>query len=151
MWNSLKNAIGWGVPTLPDDGQPTRLPHYFPVEPKGCEKQAQTLFQCLSNEATAKARDMERVGYYQPYFDNISAIPTDPQAAEAVKDDPNNPEFPQPNDNPLDECKMVIAQYQHCCDRKLKHKRNWILTESVRVQKEYRYQEQSSSTVTKQG
>jgi hypothetical protein len=151
VWNALRKAVGFGEPTLPYDGQPTRLPQYFPVEPKGCEKQAQKLFQCLSNEATAKARDMERVGYYQPYFDNVSAVPTDPQAAEAVARDPKNPEFPQPNDNPLDECKTFIAQYQYCCDRKLKQKRNWILTEQVRVQEEYRYQGPSSSTAAKQG
>jgi hypothetical protein len=142
VWNALKNAVGLGEPTLNnEDGQPTRLPPYFPVEPKGCEKHAQNLFQCLSNEATAKARDMERVGYQKPYFADVNAavVPTDPAAAEAVAADPKNPEFPQPNDNPLDECKTFIAYYQRCCDRKLKQKKNWILTESVRVQEEYRY------------
>lgn len=142
VWNALKNAVGLGEPTLNnEDGQPTRLPPYFPVEPKGCEKHAQNLFQCLSNEATAKARDMERVGYQKSYFADVNAavVPTDPAAAEAVAADPNNPEFPQPNDNPLDECKTFIAYYQRCCDRKLKQKKNWILTESVRVQEEYRY------------
>ena len=63
------------------------------------------------------------------------------------KNDPSSlRRLPQPGDNPLDECKMLIAHYQRCCDRKLKQKRNWILTESVRVQEEYRYQRPSTST-----
>ena len=48
---AVKNALGLGEPTLPDG--PTRLPDYFPVEPRGCEKHAQKLFSCLANEATA--------------------------------------------------------------------------------------------------
>ena len=32
-----------------------------------------------------------------------------------------------------------IAQYRRCCDRALRRKMNWILTEPVRVQEEYRY------------
>ncbi|KAG7345798.1 hypothetical protein IV203_033329 [Nitzschia inconspicua] len=150
VWNTLKNAIGLGgEPTLDDDdGQPTRLPQYFPVEPKGCEKHSQNLFQCLANEATAKARDMERVGYHRPYFHDVTPVPTDPKAAEAVAADPTNPDYPKPNDNPLDECKKLIAYYKHCCDRKLKLKKNWILTESVRVQEEYRYQGPEKDNVT---
>lgn len=47
-----------GEPKLPEG--PTRLPEYFPVEPKGCEKPSQALFACLANEATAKARVWKR-------------------------------------------------------------------------------------------
>jgi hypothetical protein len=137
VWGSIKNALGMGEPTLPDG--PTRLPEYFPVEPKGCETHAQKLFSCLANEATDKARDMERVGYQKSYFWDVSVHPVDPQAAQAVAKDPKNPEYPKPDDNPLDECKTFIAYYQQCCDRKLKQNKNCILTESVRVQEEYRY------------
>lgn len=137
VWGSIKNALGMGEPTLPDG--PTRLPEYFPVEPKGCEKHAQKLFSCLAKEATDKARDMERVGYHKSYFSDVTVHPVDPQAAQAIANEPNNPEYPKPDDNPLDECKKFIAYYKQCCDRKLKQKKNWILTESVRVQEEYRY------------
>jgi hypothetical protein len=82
---------------------------------------------------------MERVGLYSPYFADIEAKPMDPQAAEAVAENPANPEFPKPGDNPLDECRMFVAYYKQCCDKKLKQKKNWILTEHVRVQEEYRY------------
>lgn len=111
----------------------------FPVEPRGCEKHSQKLFNCLSNEATSKAREMERVGLYTPYFANIDAKPLDRQAAKAVSENPTNPEYPKAGDNPLDECRMFVAYYKQCCDKKLKQKKNWILTEHVRVQEEYRY------------
>lgn len=137
VWGAIKNAVGLGEPTLPDG--PTHLPYYFPVEPKGCEKHAQKLFNCLSNEATSKARDMERAGLHKPYFSDVPAKPTDEQAAQAVAENPDNPELPKEGDNPLDECRTFIAYYKQCCDRKLKQKRNWILTEHVRVQDEYRY------------
>ena len=141
VWNSLKRAVGLGGPPLEllGDG-PTRLPDYFPVEPKGCEAPAQSLFNCLATKATDKARDMERVGYHKSYFPTVATKPLDPVAAQAVSEHPDSPDFPQPNDNPLDECKTFIAYYQQCCNRKLKQKKNWILTESVRVQPEYRYQ-----------
>lgn len=157
VWNALKNAIGLGggEPTLVEnDGTPLRLPQYFPVTPKGCESHAHKLFDCLATKATDKARDMERVGYHTPYFlsdnSNVVVLPTDPVAAAAVAENPNHPEYPQPTDNPLDECKTFIAYYQKCCDKKLKQKQNWILTESVRVQEEYRYTTNptTSSTTT---
>ena len=144
VWGAIKNAVGLGEPTLPDG--PTKLPQYFPVEPKGCEKHSQTLFKCLANEATAKARDMERAGLHKPYYADVPAVATDPQAAEAVAADPNNPAFPKAGENPLDECRKFVAYYQQCCDRKLKQKRNWILTEHVRVQEEYRYKGNGAST-----
>lgn len=134
---AVKNALGLGEPTLPDG--PTRLPDYFPVEPRGCEKHAQKLFSCLANEATVKARDMERAGLHKSYFPDVTATPLDEKAALAVQQDPNNPQFPKKGDNPLDECKTFIAYYKRCCDRQLKKKKNWILTEHVRVQDEYRY------------
>ena len=138
VWGAIKNFVGLGEPAPLPEG-PTRLPHYFPVEPKGCEKHAQKLFNCLSNEATAKARDMERAGLHKPYFADVKATPTDVQAAKAVADNPDNPEFPKEGDNPLDECRTFVAHYKQCCDKKLKQKKNWILMETVRVQEEYRY------------
>ena len=47
--------------------------------------------------------------------------------------------LPQAGDNPLDECRDFIAYYKRCCDRALKKKENWLLTEPYRVQEEYRY------------
>ena len=134
---AIKNAIGLGEPTLPDG--PTRLPDYFPVEPKGCEKHSQNLFNCLANEATAKARDMERAGLHKSYFPDVTAQPTDAKAAQAVAEDPNNPALPKAGENPLDECRKFVAYYQRCCDRQLPKKKNMILKEHVRVQEEYRY------------
>lgn len=136
VWGAIKNAIGLSKPTL--DG-PTRLPDYFPLEPKGCEKHAQKLFSCLANEATAKARDMERAGLHKSYFSDVQVRPTDPKAAQAVAEDPQNPELPKAGDNPLDECRTFVAYYKQCCDRQLKKKKNLILKEHVRVQEEYRY------------
>jgi hypothetical protein len=137
VWGAIKNAVGLSEPTLPDG--PTRLPDYFPVEPRGCEKHAQSLFACLAEEATNKARDMERAGLHKSYFSDVKAKALDPKAAEAVAKDQDNPEFPKAGDNPLDECRKFVAYYKHCCDKQLKKKKNWILTESVRVQEEYRY------------
>eukprot|EP00429_Kryptoperidinium_foliaceum_P006288 CAMPEP_0176023582 /NCGR_PEP_ID=MMETSP0120_2-20121206/11508_1 /TAXON_ID=160619 /ORGANISM="Kryptoperidinium foliaceum, Strain CCMP 1326" /LENGTH=153 /DNA_ID=CAMNT_0017356749 /DNA_START=144 /DNA_END=605 /DNA_ORIENTATION=- len=137
VWRSIKRAVGLEEPSLPEG--PTRLPKYFPVEPKGCEKHSQKLFSCLFNEATEKARDMERAGVNSPYFKGVSAKPTDPQAAKAVSENPENPEYPRAGDNPLDECRTLIAYYKQCCDKKLKQRRNILLTEHVRVQEEYRY------------
>jgi len=115
-----------------------KLPPYFPVQPKGCEKVSETLFQCLANEATAKARDMEKAGLHRSYFADVQVQPEDEAAAKlaAASDDPN---LPKAGDNPLDECRTPIAYYMRCCDRELKKKKNWILTEPFRVQEEYRY------------
>lgn len=137
VWKIIKNSIGLGEPELPEG--PTKLPSYFPVEPKGCEKHSQKLFNCLANEATAKARDMERAGLHKSYFADVEAKATDEAAAAAVGKDPTNREFPQKGDNPLDECRTFLAYYQRCCDRQLKKKKNFILLDHVRVQEEYRY------------
>jgi hypothetical protein len=136
VWQSIKRAVGLAEPTLPDG--PTKLPDYFPVEPKGCEKHAQKLFNCLANEATSKARDMEQAGIHKSYFPDVQVQPADEKAAQAVAEG-NNPALPKPGDNPLDECRTFIAYYKQCCDKQLKKKKNWILTETVRVQDEYRY------------
>jgi hypothetical protein len=134
---AIKKSLGFGEPTLPDG--PTRLPDYFPVEPKGCEKHAQKLFSCLADQATTKARDMEKAGLQKSYFSDVEAKPTDERAAEVVAENPGNPQFPKAGDNPLDECRTFLAYYQRCCDRQLKKKKNWILADHVRVQDEYRY------------
>jgi hypothetical protein len=44
----------------------------------------------------------------------------------------------------LEECRSSIAYYKRCCDRALKKRQNWILTEPYRVQEEYRYKEDGS-------
>ena len=110
-----------GEPKLPDG--PTRLPDYFPVEPKGCEVHAQKLFACLADEATAKARDMEKAGFHKSYFPDVQVKAEDEEAAKVAAADPN---LPKPGDNPLDECRSQIAYYQRCCDRELKKRKNWI-------------------------
>lgn len=125
-----------GEPKLPDG--PTKLPEYFPVEPKGCESYAQKLFACLADDATAKARDMEKAGFHKSYFPDVKVKAEDEEAAKLAATDPN---LPKPGDNPLDECRSQIAYYQRCCDRELRKRKNWILTEPYRVQEEYRYSE----------
>ncbi|EEC51943.1 predicted protein [Phaeodactylum tricornutum CCAP 1055/1] len=126
-----------GEPQLPEG--PTKLPQYFPVEPKGCEKHAQKLFSCLVNEATTKARDMEKAGLHKSYFPDVKVTPGDDKAAQLVAEGSDDPELPKAGENPLDKCRTAIAYYQRCCDRELKKRQNWILTEPYRVQEEYRY------------
>jgi hypothetical protein len=137
VWGAIKNAVGLGEPTLPDG--PTRLPDYFPVEPRGCEKHAQKLFNCLANEATLKARDMERAGLHKSHFPDVEVYPVDAKAAEAVMAEGASPDLPKAGDNPLDECRTFLAYYQRCCEKQLKKKKNALLIEHVRVQEEYRY------------
>jgi hypothetical protein len=129
-------------PKLPE-GQVTRLPSYFPVEPIGCQAQAQKLFGCLANEATDLARDMEKAGLHKSYFPDVQVTPGDEKAAQLVKEG-NDPRLPKAGDNPLDECKTAIAYYQRCCERELSKRKNWMLTEPYRVQEEYRYKPTSN-------
>mmetsp|Transcript_10701 Transcript_10701/g.16275 ORF Transcript_10701/g.16275 Transcript_10701/m.16275 type:complete len:165 (-) Transcript_10701:832-1326(-) len=157
VWNRIRDAIS-GPPTL--DG-PSVLPSYFPVEPQGCEKHAQKLFECLNKDATEKARDLEKAGYAKSYYPDVEAerlrkLKEESKgsgAAAAVnntkgvvdgKKDVNVSQLPTPDENPLDECRTLIAYYKRCCDRELKKKKNWILTEPYRVQEEYRYNKSGS-------
>jgi hypothetical protein len=147
VWNRIVDLFA-GAPKLPDG--PTRLPEYFPVEPKGCEKQAQKLFACLAAEATEKARDMEKAGLHQSYFPDVQVKAGDEKAAKLVAEGQgNDPNLPKAGDNPLDECRTSIAFYQRCCDRELKKRHNWILTEPYRVQEEYRYQQGAADSSAK--
>jgi len=86
------------------------LPPYFPVVPKGCEAKADPLFKCISGKATEKLRAMEQ----------------QQQQQEQLED-------------PLNLCRELIVKYKSCCDKQLKNRKNWILTETYRVQDEYRY------------
>ena len=81
---------------------------------------------------------MEKAGLHKSYFEDVVVKPADEKAAQLVAES-NDPNLPKPGDNPLDECRKAIALYQRCCDRELKKKKNWILTEPYRVQEEYRY------------
>mmetsp|Transcript_11437 Transcript_11437/g.31671 ORF Transcript_11437/g.31671 Transcript_11437/m.31671 type:complete len:151 (+) Transcript_11437:111-563(+) len=138
VWSTIKSALGMAEPTLPDG--PTRLPPYFPVQPPACAKHSEKLFACLANEATQKARDMERAGLHTSYFEDVTVQPVDAVAAETVaREGEDRADLPKATDNPLDECRTFVAYYQRCCDRELKKKKNWILNEHVRVQEEYRY------------
>lgn len=129
--------FGRSGPKLPDGV--TKLPEYFPVEPKGCERVSQDLFRCLAEEATVKARDMEKAGFHRSYFPDVQVKAGDENAAKVAAAHPDDPLLPKPGDNPLDECRSKIGYYMLCCDRELKKKHNWILTEPYRVQEEYRY------------
>ena len=148
VFNRIRDALS-GTPTL--EGE-SKLPDYFPVEPSGCEKHAQRLFECLAKDATDKARDIEKAGYAKSYYPDVEAErlkklkvnDEDKEKKPAVVDtknaiDDKAQQLPSPNDNPLDECRTLIAYYKRCCDRELKKKKNWILTEPYRVQEEYRY------------
>lgn len=152
VWNRIRDAIS-GTPTL--DG-PSKLPPYFPVEPAGCEKHAQRLFECLTKDATEKARDMEKAGYAKSYYPDVEVERSMKLKAEGSgepamavvegKKDADTSQLPAPDDNPLDECRTLIAYYKRCCDRELKKKKNWILTEPYRVQEEYRYKKGGGDT-----
>jgi len=139
---------------------PSILPDYFPVQPRGCEKHADSLFKCIANDATSKARDMEAAGLHSSYYDDITEVKAgDEYAAKKVREmavaaatgdsndnssnEKDHPSLPKAGDNPLDECRDFIAYYKRCCDRELKKKHNWILTEPYRVQEEYRYKQKS--------
>jgi hypothetical protein len=128
--------FGRGESKLPDG--PTRVPQYFPVQPKGCEKVSERLFQCITNEATEKARDMEKAGFHKSYYPDVQVKAADEKAARLATES-DDPSLPKPDDNPLDQCRSQIAYYMRCCDKELKKKKNWILTEPYRVQVEYRY------------
>jgi hypothetical protein len=137
VWGRIVDLFG-GEPKLPPG--PTRLPEYFPVEPRGCERHAEKLFSCLSNEATEKARDLEKAGLYESYFPDVK-IPKPDKI-------PVGEGLPKPGENPLDECRTFIAYYKRCCDRELKKSKNYMLTETYRVQEEYRYADNKDKDAT---
>ena len=170
---------------LPNDGTPTRLPDYFPVQPKGCEKVSEKLFACVTDTATAKARDLEKAGFHKSYYDtggqddhdadddtgspssdagsrmstggeasaSVVVVVSEPNSATAATttttaaaaEQGDDGVLPRRGENPLDMCRKDIEQYMICCNRELKKKQNWILTEPYRVQEEYRYEGASSS------
>lgn len=138
VWGRIVDAVS--TPKLPE-GETTRLPNYFPVEPRGCERHAQKLFACLSAGATEKARDMEKAGLLKSQFSDVQFKATDENAEKLVAsgEGAKDPSLPKAGQNPLDECRTSIAYYKRCCDRELKKKKNWLLTEPYRVQEEYRY------------
>lgn len=100
---------------------------------------------------------MEKMGYGKSYYEDVEKAKKSQQqqqqedngntttAATKISDnaDIDKSKLPSPNDNPLDECRLAIAYYKRCCDRELKKKKNWILTEPYRVQEEYRYKSKS--------
>ena len=104
---------------------------------------------------------MEKAGYAKSYYPTVeaerlknlsstkdgdkktavvAAVVVDANSKANGGDASSKNTLPSPNDNPLDECRTLIAYYKRCCDRELKKKKNWILTEPYRVQEEYRYQ-----------
>jgi hypothetical protein len=140
VFGRIRDALT-GPPTITG---PTILPDYFPVTPYGCEKHADKLFTCISTTATEKARDMEKAGYSKSYYPDVRAEQEKESRDVASpvigeKKDVDVAALPSPDDNPLDECRTFVAYYKRCCDRELKKKKNWLLTEPYRVQEEYRY------------
>jgi len=125
-----------GEPTLPPG--PIHLPDYFPVEPIGCEKKTQALFQCLIEKATPKHRELEGKNDHDLHYQLSSTSTSSSSSSEKQEKTPER--------DPLEPCRSVIAHYKRCCDRELKRKRNWKLTELYRVQEEYRYQPKNDST-----
>ena len=140
----LGYIFGRSEPKLPE-GKVVQLPDYFPVEPKGCERVAQELFTCITETATEKARDIEKAGLHTSYYPDVEVKVKDQHAATvaATSDDPS---LPKKGDNPLDVCYKHIVYYEQCCNRELKKKKNWILTEPYRVQEEYRYNNSNNNT-----
>jgi hypothetical protein len=90
-----------------------QLPSYFPVVPKGCEVKADLLFKCIAGDATDNLRLWE-----EEQITSHEEIARDP-VSEC--------------------CQTYVQQYKSCCDKQLKKRSNWMLTESFRVQDEYRY------------
>ncbi len=91
---------------------------------------------------------MEKMGYAKSYYPEVeterlkklkSGVGGDAAEKALQGKDVDASKLPKPDDNPLDECRAFIAYYKRCCDRELKKKKNWILTEPYRVQEEYRY------------
>ena len=89
---------------------------------------------------------MEKMGYGKSYYadiekERVARLQQEQKDAAKIDDkaDIDRSKLPSPDDNPLDECRLAIAYYKRCCDRELKKKKNWILTEPYRVQEEYRY------------
>ena len=86
---------------------------------------------------------MEKAGYSKSYYPDIRAEQEKEGSASPSTVIKNNnvdvSALPSPDDNPLDECRTFVAYYKRCCDRELKKKKNWLLTEPYRVQEEYRY------------
>ncbi|KAL7578843.1 hypothetical protein ACA910_016063 [Epithemia clementina (nom. ined.)] len=144
VFGRIAGWFGYSDPKWPE-GQPLKLPDYFPVQPKGCEKQSQKLFDCVAGAATDKQRDIEKAGYHKSYFAGVETTALDEKYASYVNEQQDKPEeerdptVPRRGENPLSVCQLQILQYQKCCDQALKKKQNWILTEPYRVQKEYRY------------
>ena len=103
---------------------------------------------------------MEKMGYGKSYYEDVekerlAKLQQQQQDNDTAKNkndeqqkvaDIDKSKLPSPNDNPLDECRTLIAYYKRCCDRELKKKKNWILNEPYRVQEEYRYNNNKSKS-----
>lgn len=87
---------------------------------------------------------MEKAGLHQSYFPDVKVAAVDVNAAKLAAES-DDPSLPKAGDNPLDQCRTKIAYYTQCCDRELKKKKNWILTEPYRVQEEYRYNKEQKA------
>jgi len=84
---------------------------------------------------------MEKAGYSKSYYPDVRAEQEKQRGSSVDMEnkDVDVSALPSPDDNPLDECRTFVAYYKRCCDRELKKKKNWLLTEPYRVQEEYRY------------
>ena len=110
-----------GPPTLPPG--PVKLPKHFPLVPVGCEAKSDALFHCIGGIATDKLRELEKDdggSKAKSYIENHGNV--------------------QPEDDPLEPCRELVAHYKRCLDRNIYKRKNERLTEFYRVQEEYRYQ-----------
>lgn len=152
VWGVVSGWLGFSSEPKWPEGKPVKLPDYFPVKPKGCEVPAQKLFDCVAGEATDKQRDLENAGYHKSYFAGIETRAKNEKYAQYADEqqqlakEERDSTVPVRGENPLNVCQSQILKYQQCCDRALKKKQNWILTEPYRVQKEYRYNPSQSKS-----
>lgn len=110
-----------GPPTLPPG--PVKLPKHFPLVTVGCELNADALFQCIGSTATERLRKLENENGGTKAEDYI-------EKHDSV----------EPEDDPLEPCRDLVAHYKRCLDRNIYKRKNERLTEFYRVQEEYRYQ-----------
>jgi hypothetical protein len=115
------------------------LPNYFPVVPKGCESQSEALFKCIEGDASQKLRQLEQTQQSSSTVANAKPSSNSSSQEQGATEEATATSTGDDN-NPLGLCRDLIAQYQKCCDKQLKKKTNWMLTETYRVQEEYRYQ-----------
>ena len=119
VFNAVRDYFA-GPPVLPPGK--IKLPKHFPLVPVGCEKHSDLLFTCIGSKATERLRDMEK---------------DDPDKVTNYMKDGTDI---APDDDPLEPCRQLVANYNRCLERNIYRRNNERLLESYRVHEEYRYQ-----------